>query len=157
MDNVAIVKKKKRKPSLIDSVVDAWPVEMHYPNYEFLGPGTHLMKRLSKGQTGVNLLDQGALKHDLAYFNNENRRVADEELMNLALTRLYAEDAESDEKIAAVLTACCIVSKLSLEKFCSKVKKVFNRKSGKKKIFKKNAERKRKEKKEGPKKTKKTE
>ena len=156
MDNVAIVK-KKRKPSFVDSIVDSWPVEMHYPNYEFLGPGTRLMERLSEGQTGVNPLDQGALKHDLAYFNNENRRVADEELMNLALTRLYAEDAESDEKIAAVLTACCIVSKLSLEKFCSKVKKVFNRKSGKKKIVKQNAERKRKEKKDGPKKTKKTE
>lgn len=163
MDQVVIAKKKKKEnPSFIDTVLDSWPIEMHYPGYSFLGPGTNLIDKLAKGETGVNSLDRGALKHDLAYFNNENRRTADKELMELALSRLHAEDADPDEKIAAVLTACCIVSKLSLEKFCAKVKKVFNRKTGKKKLDKKkikakNAKGQRKEKKEGEKKTKNSE
>lgn len=165
MDQVVIAKKKKiikkENPSFINSVLDSWPIEMHYPGYSFLGPGTNLIDKLAKGETGVNPLDRGALKHDLAYFNNENRRAADKELMELALSRLHAQDADPDEKVAAVLTACCVVSKLSLEKFCAKVKKVFNRKTGKKQLDKKkkkkkakNAQGERKEKKEGEKKNK---
>lgn len=158
MDDVAVKKKQKTrkdKPSFIDNVLDSWPVEMHFPNYSFLGPGTQLIDRLARGEAGINPLDRAALKHDLAYFNNVNRRGADDELMDLALTRVFAEDAEADEKVAAVLTACCILSKLSLEKFCHKVKKVFGQKKGKKKLAGKNAERKRKEKKRGGEKNKK--
>lgn len=113
--------------SFLDSIVDALPVEVHLGNFEFLGPGTKLTERLASHQTGINPLDAAALQHDLAYARNENRRLADEKLINVAFARLVAENSDNVERSAALLTACCLVSKISVEKFFSRVKRACTR------------------------------
>ena len=32
--------------------------EFHWPGYQYMGPGTHLAKRLKRGDPGINRLDQ---------------------------------------------------------------------------------------------------
>ena len=108
-----------KNKSLVDSVIDALPCEIHVPNFQFLGPGTRLAERLARGERSINLLERAALSHDLAYAKNENRRLADQELIDVAFSRIAADDAEVDERAAALITACCLVSKITLEKFCA--------------------------------------
>ena len=33
-------------------------VEFHWPGYQYMGPGTHLQKRLKRGDPGINRLEQ---------------------------------------------------------------------------------------------------
>ena len=104
--------------------------------------------RLARGDKGINSLDRAALKHDLAYERNENRRAADNELIDFAFSRIAAKNADAEERAAAVITACCLVSKVTLEKLFSRIQKAFakKKKSAKKNKKKNNVDKKRKEK-----------
>ena len=42
-------------------------IEFHWPGYQFMGPGTHLKKRLKRGDKGINRLDRIARQHDIDY------------------------------------------------------------------------------------------
>ena len=42
-------------------------MEFHWPNYHYMGPGTHLKKRLARGDQGINGLDRIAKAHDIDY------------------------------------------------------------------------------------------
>ena len=42
-------------------------IEFHWPGYQFMGPGTHLKKRLARGDKGINRLDRIARQHDIDY------------------------------------------------------------------------------------------
>ena len=42
-------------------------MEFHWPGYQFMGPGTHLKKRLARGDKGINRLDRIACQHDIDY------------------------------------------------------------------------------------------
>ena len=42
-------------------------IEFHWPGYQYMGPGTHLAKRLKRGDPGINRLDQLAKQHDIDY------------------------------------------------------------------------------------------
>ena len=42
-------------------------VEFHWPGYQYMGPGTHLKKRLARGDPGINRLDRIAKQHDIDY------------------------------------------------------------------------------------------
>ena len=33
-------------------------LEFHWPGYQYMGPGTHLQKRLKRGDPGINRLDR---------------------------------------------------------------------------------------------------
>ena len=44
-------------------------IEFHWPGYQFMGPGTHLKKRLAWGDKGINRLDRIARQHDIDYAN----------------------------------------------------------------------------------------
>ena len=41
--------------------------EFHWPGYQYLGPGTHLQKRLKRRDPGINRLDRIAKQHDIDY------------------------------------------------------------------------------------------
>ena len=49
-------------------------VEFHWPGYQFMGPGTHLEKRLARGDKGINRLDRLAKQHDIDYSKAKNLR-----------------------------------------------------------------------------------
>ena len=42
-------------------------IEFHWPGYHYLGPGTHLKARLSRGDAPINRLDAIAQQHDQDY------------------------------------------------------------------------------------------
>ena len=41
--------------------------EWHWPGHQYMGPGTHLKKRLQHGDPGINWLDRIAKQHDIDY------------------------------------------------------------------------------------------
>ena len=49
-------------------------VEFHPPGYQYLGPGTNLIKRLKRGDPGKNRLDRIAKQHDIDYSKARNIR-----------------------------------------------------------------------------------
>lgn len=90
--------------SIINKAIDILPVEIHFPGYEYCGPGTDLEKRLSRGDSGINKLDAACKVHDIAYSNykdNKNRSLADKALVERAWERVKASDSSLGEKAAA--------------------------------------------------------
>ena len=47
-------------------------LEFHWPGYQYMGPGTHLKKRLARGDPGINRLDRIAKQHDIDYSKAKN-------------------------------------------------------------------------------------
>ena len=45
-------------------------IEFHWPGYQYMGPGTHLEKRLKRGDRGINRLD--CKQHDIDYSRARN-------------------------------------------------------------------------------------
>lgn len=93
---------------VVNTLINKLPFELHYPGYQFLGPGSNLKKRLARGDRGVNELDRLALQHDLKYAENQDdlsaRHQADYELENGAWKRVTAPDAKVGERVAAYIT-----------------------------------------------------
>ena len=56
-----------RGSGLLNRAINALPIELHIPGYQFCGPGTHLEKRLVRGDRGINPLDAACREHDIAY------------------------------------------------------------------------------------------
>ena len=49
-------------------------IEFHWPGMQYTGPGTHLEKRLKRGDPGKNRLDRIAKQHDIDYSKAKNIR-----------------------------------------------------------------------------------
>lgn len=89
---------------LVNSLINALPVELHIPGYRFCGPGTKLKERLERGERGINALDEACREHDIAYSLNKGlneRHRADSVLENKAWDRVRSKDATVGEKAAA--------------------------------------------------------
>lgn len=96
---------KKKGSGIINSLLNKFPFELHIPGYNFCGPGTKLQKRLSRGDVGINLLDEACKEHDIAYLNTTDinkRHIADKLLAEKALARFKSKDAGFGEKAAAL-------------------------------------------------------
>ena len=91
--------------------------EVHFPGgYRFLGPGTHLKKRLTRGDRGINDLDEAAREHDIAYDQYmglgegkkhlpEKVKEADK-ILNHKATSIYKDSSKPiKERIAAFITS----------------------------------------------------
>ncbi|KAJ8980851.1 hypothetical protein NQ317_008910 [Molorchus minor] len=95
---------RKRGRGLLNTLINKLPVELHIPGYQYCGPGTKLRKRLVRGDTGINPLDEACKVHDITYSKFEDtatRNIADKELAASASKRVKAPDATVGEKIAA--------------------------------------------------------
>lgn len=46
--------------------------ELHWPEYQYIGPGTKLEKRLKHANPGINRLDQIAKHHEIDYSHVKN-------------------------------------------------------------------------------------
>ena len=87
----------------------------------------------------VNPLDLAALEHDKVYVDEKgNRRKADRILAERAFTRMLAGVTPGDERTLAMMTASCMVSKITFEKFFSRITKAirWKKQEAKKKIAK---------------------
>ena len=47
-------------------------IKFHWPEYQYMGPGTHLQKRLKRGNPGINRLDRIAKQQDIDYSRARN-------------------------------------------------------------------------------------
>ena len=56
----------------IQKVLAKTGLEFHWPGYQYMGPGTHLEKRLKRGDPGMNRLDKIAKQHDIDYSKARN-------------------------------------------------------------------------------------
>ncbi|MEY2831110.1 MAG: hypothetical protein RLZZ574_368 [Cyanobacteriota bacterium] len=82
------------------------PAELHLPGYNFCGPNTKLDKRLSRGDKGINPLDEACLEHDKAYAATKDKvkiREADKALADKAWQRATNSGTPLGEKAAAML------------------------------------------------------
>lgn len=118
------------KSNDLDTLIELLPSEMNLPLMkEFSGFGNNSTTVLEKGNQGVSKLDKACQ----AYEKSTNRRQADQELTDLAFSRLFAGDSEPDEKTAALITACCMVSKITFEKCFNRITRVLRKNKNKKK------------------------
>ncbi|KAE9522679.1 hypothetical protein AGLY_016901 [Aphis glycines] len=87
--------------------------ELHWPGYNYLGPGT----KLEKNKKPIKKLDEAARDHDYFYKDHKNtktRHEADKILEQKAMERFNAPDTNMNENIPALLTAYAMKSKRHL-------------------------------------------
>ncbi|KAE9530069.1 hypothetical protein AGLY_011531 [Aphis glycines] len=87
--------------------------ELHWPGYNYLGPGI----KLEKNKKPINKLDEAARDHDYFYKDHKDtktRHEADKILEQKAMERFNAPDTNMNEKIPALLTAYAMKSKRHL-------------------------------------------
>lgn len=103
---------------VFNTLLDKLPVELHLtPSYNFCGPGTKLQKRLARGDTGINPLDNHCRVHDIAYSqskNIEDRHAADKILQQGAWQRVKSKDANFGERVGAFAVAAAMKAKRTL-------------------------------------------
>ncbi|EFA12575.1 hypothetical protein TcasGA2_TC004204 [Tribolium castaneum] len=95
-----------RGEGLLNSSINKLPIELHFPGYQYCGPGTKLAKRLNRQDPGINKLDQYCKVHDIEYSKSNNlkdRHKADQILENKAWSRVISKDAKFGEKASAWL------------------------------------------------------
>lgn len=103
--------------SLLNWFINNLPFELHFPGYNYCGPGTRLQKRLARGDKGVHLLDDYCKEHDIAYHESSSLRdrlKADIKLMKMAKKRACASNASLGEKITANLVNKAMLAKVSI-------------------------------------------
>lgn len=101
--------------SLLNWLINHLPFELHLPGYNYCGPGTNLIKRLTRGDKGVNKLDEYCKEHDIAYHKSSSlrdRHKADLVLLKMAKKRAVASDASVGEKFAAHLVSKAMLTKV---------------------------------------------
>jgi len=103
--------------SLLNRAINALPFELHIPGYQFCGPGTHLEKRLARGDRGINPLDAACREHDIAYSRSNDlaeRHVADNILATKARKRIATRDSTLGERIAAAAVWAAMKAKTKI-------------------------------------------
>ena len=56
----------------VQKLLNKTGMEFHWPGYQYMVPGTHLKKRLARGDPGINRLDRIAKAHDIDYGKAKN-------------------------------------------------------------------------------------
>ena len=68
----------------VQKLLNKTGMEFHWPGYQYMGPGTHLKKRLARGDPGLNRLDRITKAHDIDYDkakNLQDKWVADRKMI----------------------------------------------------------------------------
>ena len=81
--------------------------EFHWPGYQYLGPGTHLQKRLKHGDPGINRLDRIAKQHDIDYSRAKTLRdkhAADSKMIK-AIDRLGGRKTNTKKVVKKIMQA----------------------------------------------------
>lgn len=99
---------RRKGKGLLNKLINKLPFEVHLPGYNFCGPGTKLEKRLSRGDSGINALDEACKEHDIVYSETNNlkeRHKADKRLYKVAKKRITSSAASVGEKAASLTVA----------------------------------------------------
>lgn len=104
------LKRKRRQRGTgidIQKLIDKTGIEFHWPGYQYMGPGTHLKKRLARGDPGINRLDKIAKQHDIDYSRAKNLRdkwKADEKMIK-AITNLPGKHTMTENIVKKIMQA----------------------------------------------------
>ena len=49
----------------VQNLLNKTGIEFHWPGYQYMGPGTHLKKRLARGDPGINRIVRRIMKAKL--------------------------------------------------------------------------------------------
>ena len=82
-------------------------IEFHWPGYQYMGPGTHLEKRLKRGDPGINWLDRIAKQHDIDYSracNIQDKWKADDKMIR-AINTLPGKKTWTEAIIKKIMQA----------------------------------------------------
>ena len=82
-------------------------IEFHWPGYQLMGPGTHLEKRLKRGDKGINRLDRIARQHDIDYShanNLQDKWQADSKMIK-AIDRLPRKKTMTERVVKKIMRA----------------------------------------------------
>jgi len=107
----------KNGHGLLNRTINALPFELHIPGYQFCGPGTHLEKRLARGDQGINPLDAACREHDIAYSRSNDlteRHAADRILGVKSRKRIIVKDSTLGEKVAATAVWAAMKAKTKI-------------------------------------------
>lgn len=103
--------------SLLNKAINSLGTELHIPTYRFCGPGTKLEKRLTRGDKGIDLLDEACKEHDIAYSKHSDlaeRHKADQLLSSKAWNRFKSSDAGLKERLSALAVAAAMKAKVKM-------------------------------------------
>ena len=81
--------------------------EFDWPGYQYMGPGTHLAKRLKRGDPGINRLDKIAKQHDIDYSrarNLQDKWKADTKMIK-AIDRLPGKKTPTERVVKRIMQA----------------------------------------------------
>ena len=81
--------------------------ELHWPGYQYMGPGTKLKKRLKRGDPGINRLDRIAKQHDIDYSRAKglpDKWKADEKMIK-AISRLPGKRTMTEKIVKKIMQA----------------------------------------------------
>ena len=81
--------------------------QFHWPGYQYMGPGTHLQKRLKRGDPGINRLDRIAKQHDIDYSRAKTLRdkhAADRKMVK-AIDRLGGRKTTTEKVVKKIMQA----------------------------------------------------
>lgn len=82
-------------------------IEFHWHAYQYMGAGTHLKKRLKRGDSGINRLDTIAKQHDIDYSqakNLQDKWKADQKMIK-AIDRLPGSKTMTQRIVKKIMQA----------------------------------------------------
>lgn len=82
-------------------------MEFHWPGYQYMGPGTHLAKRLKRGDPGINRLDRIAKTHDIGYSKArslKDKHKADRKMIN-SISKLPGKKTMTERVVKNIMKA----------------------------------------------------
>ena len=109
-DRKRLLKKKKKQAGSgldIQKWISKSGREWHWPGYQYMGPGTHLKKRLQRGDPGINRLDRIAKQHDIDYSRAKtlkDKHVADRKMIR-AIDHLPGRKSMTEHVVKKIMQA----------------------------------------------------
>ena len=82
-------------------------IEFHWPGYQYMGPGTHLAKRLKRGDPGINRLDRISKTHDIDYSKAHSladKHAADRKMIN-SIVKLPGKQTLTERIVKNIMRA----------------------------------------------------
>ena len=102
---------RRRRMVGLDLDVQKWlgktGIEFHWPGYQYMGPGTHLEKRLKRGDPVINRLDRISKQHDIDYSrarNLQDKWKADDKMIR-AITNLPGKKTWTEAFVKKIMQA----------------------------------------------------
>ena len=101
-------KKRKRGGKLdVQKLLSKTGKEFHWPGYQYMGPGTHLEKRLKRGDPGINRLDRISKTHDIDYSHARSLRdkhKADRKMIK-SIEKLPGKKSKTERVVKTIMKA----------------------------------------------------